>query len=1781
MLKWTTLPRHNQCRPLASNCAPSPRSTPRHKAAKRRRSRKSVDDKENQFTSTPVKSGDNPALPPLRDVSNLTPNELPEVAPRSGTPKPTMKKKKECLDNHTRYFKPFEAVDSHIESVLAEQCRSCKKNLFCSGPPTKKSKIESIEDLLPDRDKLALPGLILNPDTQRLFDGDGVRITPLVRKFWDLQFSKCADGNDSSYINDMSLDKIVDAILDKSATDHGRHRDSATTNTSNDGNYLCKCNNNLPLEKTVIQIDETYNERCVDVRKRPSTTTSDDDATGVSKRLKLDENYGTLRRQKCVRRRRKVDHFRKKLSELDGSIESKTIAPFWSARKQLVSCSDDDSPFTENTPLRGCYLESKTISEGARRCLGFASPKTTNDSGSFCESAIRGFHRDVGGSVDLAVRTEGDSLLLTVIRCRDLCRPNGSDKINAYVKVTSGDVADEAGDRVALQRTPVQGESSKPIFNHTFRLSANQQRVRIEIWHRDRVTKTSEFLGCMSLDVGDVSDKKTCGSYRLLPEVGGRVVGHVPIAAPEPSGELDNEMGEHNCEVDDVASLDGGVDNELRRSTNKAALSEQQKYADENLFLRYLELDPMEGPEAIPAATQRRATGNKSGRTPFTQTKRLTRPPKSGFGFSVVWTHPPRIERVERGLPADRAGVLPGDYIIFVDKHNVVTMPEIEILNLIRSYGSQLTLEVFRRNPSRNGSLPASSAGPLTCGSAMTDSNVTLAAPPPPPHRRPSTICSTNTASVQDLGRRKLHLPQVTFSTETTPNNPEDGRKRTMYQLIGKEQHYCAAMQFGVGRFVSPLAERRDLISPSEHRILFQNCDELLRITEDILDHLVHDDGEVEVGLLARVYSAKLSDVTCAYRRYCAGLKKADCVLANKLKNSGGEFVRFVQSPSIPRRRPDLTAFIHKPLEHYREVLKALMAVQSATKPKHPDYVVINRVVHEMQVSYREMTAEAGLMEPTGEGRPLLSVQDLENRLVFTKCRPFVLNKPGRHWIFGGALGRVEGRDVAQYWALLFSDILLLAKVSRDRVLFVADDPIQLAYVTDMFFSVRKKDTEFRICVDAAAKSEASSPTVHCGPDLSRTPRKNAAKKCTVALRAPTLEMKAVWQNLLQRQILQLNSGLDGSSLSSPPESPDVPITSSVVTLQSAETCSLRRQPAAAAAPDLTARNCRNDDSAKRQIESLIEHKCKQMGKGSVNGKCNAVHLERWMKGQLRDEPPADSPDEQIEVEWTAEMLRQRSEELQLIDRQGRVTNSIDSRAARAEELSDHDQSPSKSTTTDSQVTVRSSPVVPESVAVCKQCHKNCLSSVAATTRLCRPADRRTDDRIAEDWQSLVLLGLSAEPVAGFLNYDPFRSTSTAVPTPPTPDGSLVNGDDSPQTEEHPYRSLSSSALTLRRFGTVSSLERADSEERVEQNHAHSEESADEDDDDEELGIDNEGFNSATLTSWTAKAGNFVAQKMAFFERLGEECGGAFFERYLKPSVNGEDVQEEETSGGTSGEEIWGTPTSGGDMDEPPNSPDCEVNNGSAVDHDDTEIMMDELLMAPPVTGAAMRGLLPRRTLEPLIEEDFSETSSSTEYSDYDDDDDDASDSSEQGNPPTGSAADARSLDAAVREGSLAVGSSSEDVGTTADDCETGGDEPRTSDCSGDEPIRIPRSESYKHIVDAAEDTTIVRDETMLFQQFRPAASFVNIARVSRSRSVRIFEFFNVRRTERRIYEKFPDDFRLAKMFSKENVVSDSVPTCYDEKTVSLSKVKDKQVDRRFWKQLSKRRASIKVNPPA
>lgn len=301
----------------------------------------------------------------------------------------------------------------------------------------------------------------------------------------------------------------------------------------------------------------------------------------------------------------------------------------------------------------------------------------------------------------------------------------------------------------------------------------------------------------MSFPVKDVLNKEVTGSFKLQPQTS--------LTTPtQPVAMCENSQSS----VDDVISTDDAVgagSSADQYSDAQIPLSKKaihQRDADENLFLRFLELDPPEVPEPrTPASDPRRKSTQKSsqitpapsvassnpsqGRTPFTITKKLIRTADRGFGFSIVWTHPPRIEKVEPGLSADKCEIFPGDYVIFVDKHNVVTMPEMDILNLIKSQGNSLVLEIFRRSkgtsarPTTNG-IKSRIPSLVATGSQIDDIqqtpkrvsianvsgtssvNVTTVAPPPP---RPSTACS-NVSFSMEATKRRLHLPQVTFSKE-------------------------------------------------------------------------------------------------------------------------------------------------------------------------------------------------------------------------------------------------------------------------------------------------------------------------------------------------------------------------------------------------------------------------------------------------------------------------------------------------------------------------------------------------------------------------------------------------------------------------------------------------------------------------------------------------------------------------------------------------------------------------------------------------------------------------------------------------------------------------------------------------------------------------------------------------------------------------------------------------------------------------------------------------------
>jgi len=211
-------------------------------------------------------------------------------------------------------------------------------------------------------------------------------------------------------------------------------------------------------------------------------------------------------------------------------------------------------------------------------------------------------------------------------------------------------------------------------------------------------------------------------------------------------------------------------------SSNDIAFSRKAQHqcdADENLFLRFLELDPPATDTASQSRQSSLGKGGGNGRTPFTITKKLIKSPEHGFGFSIVWTHPPRIEKIEPGLSAEKVGILPGDYVIFIDKYNIVTMPELDILNLIRTQGNTLVLEIFRR-PYRQGSVKVSNIQPrvvttlATANRQVSTDEESIA--------KPSNLWASTTAMSNvsiETTKRRLRLPQVAaISKEVSTLSP-------------------------------------------------------------------------------------------------------------------------------------------------------------------------------------------------------------------------------------------------------------------------------------------------------------------------------------------------------------------------------------------------------------------------------------------------------------------------------------------------------------------------------------------------------------------------------------------------------------------------------------------------------------------------------------------------------------------------------------------------------------------------------------------------------------------------------------------------------------------------------------------------------------------------------------------------------------------------------------------------------------------------------------------------
>lgn len=66
-------------------------------------------------------------------------------------------------------------------------------------------------------------------------------------------------------------------------------------------------------------------------------------------------------------------------------------------------------------------------------------------------------------------------------------------------------------------------------------------------------------------------------------------------------------------------------------------------------------------------------------------------------------------------------------------------------------------------------------------------------------------------------------------------------------------------------------------------------------------------------------------------------------------------------------------------------------------------------------------------------------------------------------------------------------------------------------------------ENEFRLTIETNPNYKDVSPTTHCTPDLIKSPLRQS-KRRNIYLRAPSLEVKQVWQNFITQQVFNINS---------------------------------------------------------------------------------------------------------------------------------------------------------------------------------------------------------------------------------------------------------------------------------------------------------------------------------------------------------------------------------------------------------------------------------------------------------------------------------------------------------------------------------------------------------------------------------------------------------------------------------------------------------------------------------
>ncbi|XP_039576063.1 regulator of G-protein signaling 3 isoform X3 [Passer montanus] len=243
------------------------------------------------------------------------------------------------------------------------------------------------------------------------------------------------------------------------------------------------------------------------------------------------------------------------------------------------------------------------------------------------------------GQLKLSIEVRGRTLVLHVMEAKGLmgaeCRA-----CDSYVKMS---IVPDA-DWKCRQKTKTVPDSKNPVFHEHFvfpvKEEDEQKRLLVTVWNRERNSRQSELIGCMSFGVKSLLslDKEISGWYYLLGEDLGRTK-HLKVAMRR-----------------------------LKQSTEvKPGSQGAAQESQDAVTLQQLKI-------TIPRGTD-------------------------GFGFTICCDAPVRVQAVDSGGPAEKAGLQQLDTVLQLNEQPVEHWKCVELAHEIRNCPTEIILLVWRLVP--------------------------------------------------------------------------------------------------------------------------------------------------------------------------------------------------------------------------------------------------------------------------------------------------------------------------------------------------------------------------------------------------------------------------------------------------------------------------------------------------------------------------------------------------------------------------------------------------------------------------------------------------------------------------------------------------------------------------------------------------------------------------------------------------------------------------------------------------------------------------------------------------------------------------------------------------------------------------------------------------------------------------------------------------------------------------------------------------------------------------